>query len=58
MWDDFKSFVLDAVEDPVNRSLSTTVAYKVTKQGEGQTVQAFATALTTLEEQIDPYTPT
>jgi hypothetical protein len=57
LWDDFKSFVLDAVEDPVNRSLSITVAYEVAKQGEGQSVQAFATELATLEEQMDPYTP-
>jgi hypothetical protein len=56
-WEDFKSFVLDAVEDPVNRSLSTTVAYETARQGDGQTVQAFATELATLEEQMDPYTP-
>jgi hypothetical protein len=57
-WEDFRSFVLDAVEDPVNRSLSTTVAYESARQGEGQTVQAFATELATLEEQMDAYTPT
>jgi hypothetical protein len=34
LWDDFKSFVLDAVEDPVNRSLSTTISYENTRQGE------------------------
>jgi hypothetical protein len=56
-WEDFKSFVLDAVEDPVNRSLSTTVAYETARQADGQTVQAFATELATLEEQMDPYTP-
>lgn len=56
-WEDFKSFVLDAVEDPVNRSLSTTVAYESARQSEGQTVQAFATELATLEEQMDAYTP-
>jgi hypothetical protein len=56
VWDDFKKFVLDAVEDPVNRSLSTTVAYETARQGDGQTVQAFATELATLEEQMDPYT--
>jgi hypothetical protein len=49
--------VLDAVEDPVNRSLSTTVAYKTARQADGQTVQAFAIELATLEEQMDPYTP-
>jgi hypothetical protein len=55
-WEGFKSFVLDAVEDPVNRSLSTTVAYKTARQGDGQTVQAFVTELATLEEQMDLYT--
>lgn len=55
-WADFNVFVLDAVEDPVNRSLSTTVAYETARQGEGQSVQAFATELATLEEQMDPYT--
>jgi hypothetical protein len=57
LWNDFKSFVFDAVEDPVNRSLCTTVSYEVAKQGEGQSVQAFATELATLEEQMDSYTP-
>ena len=49
--------MLDVVEDPVNRSLSTTVAYESARQGDGQTVQAFATELATLEEQMDAYTP-
>ncbi|KAM0708837.1 hypothetical protein Q7P35_005490 [Cladosporium inversicolor] len=56
-WEAFTTFVFDAVEDPVNRSLSTTVAYESARQGEGQTAQAFATELATLEEQMDPYTP-
>jgi hypothetical protein len=56
-WEDFKKFVVDTVEDPVNRSLSTTVAYETARQGDSQTAQAFATELATLEEQMDPYTP-
>lgn len=56
-WCDFKRFVFDAVEDPANRTLSTIVAYESARQGENQTVQAFATELATLEEQMDPYTP-
>jgi hypothetical protein len=56
LWDDFKSFVLDAVEDPVNRSLSTTISYENARQGEQQSAQAFATELATIEEQMAPYT--
>jgi hypothetical protein len=56
-WEDFKKFVVDTVEDPVNRSLSTTVAYETARQADNQTAQAFATELATLEEQMDPYTP-
>lgn len=37
-WADFNAFVLNVVEDPVNRSLSTTVAYESARQGENQTV--------------------
>ena len=33
-WEDFKKFVVDTVEDPVNRSLSTTVAYETTRQAD------------------------
>jgi hypothetical protein len=56
LWDDFKSFVLDAVEDPVNRSLSTTISYENARQGEQQSAQAFAIELATIEEQMAPYT--
>ena len=33
-WEAFKNFVLDSVEDLVNRSLSVTVAYEAARQGE------------------------
>ena len=46
-WEDFKKFVVDTVEDPVNRSLSTTVAYETAKQADNQTAQSFATELAT-----------
>lgn len=55
-WAEFKSFVLDSVEDPVNRALSVAIAYDTAKQGDSQTAQAFATELATLEEQVEPYT--
>ncbi|KAK1076227.1 hypothetical protein LTR33_009128 [Friedmanniomyces endolithicus] len=56
LWDDFKKFVLDSVEDPVNRSLSVTLHYEAARQRDGQTAQAFASELTTLEEQMSAYT--
>jgi hypothetical protein len=49
--------VLNIVEDPINRSLSTTVVYKTARQGDRQNIQVFVIELTTLEEQIDLYTP-
>jgi hypothetical protein len=55
LWEDFKSFVFDAVEDPVNCSLSTTISYESARQGEQQTAQAFATELATIEERMEPY---
>jgi len=55
-WSNFQDFVLDSVEDPANRSLTVTLAYEDAKQGDNQTAQAFASALTTLEEQMSPYT--
>ncbi|KAI7299780.1 hypothetical protein KC315_g17471 [Hortaea werneckii] len=56
-WEDFKRFVYDSVEDPVNRSLSVMLAYESARQGEHQTTHAFATELATLEEQLSAYTP-
>ena len=57
MWQDFVKFVNDAVEDPANRALTVMLSYKSAHQKDRQSVQAFATELGTLEEQIDPYTP-
>jgi len=57
-WKDITDSVLDAVEDPTNRTLSTIVAYEQARQTDTQTVQAFATYLATLEDQMEPYTPT
>lgn len=56
-WKDFRRFVMDAVEDPVNRSLTVGVQYEQAKQTDSQSVQAFAAELATIEEQMEPYTP-
>lgn len=52
----FAQFVRDAVGDPVNRSIDVTLQYDRIRQKEGQTVQAFATELSLLEDQMAPYT--
>ena len=49
--------MLDAVEDPVNRSLTVAKSYEDARQKGDQTVQSFAAYLATLEEQMEPYTP-
>lgn len=55
-FEDFRRFVLDAVEDPVNRSISVTLSYEKAVQKEGQSIQSFAADLATIEEQMAPYT--
>lgn len=52
----FKTFVLDTVEDLANRGLTVSLSYETARQGENQTAQAFALELTTMEEQMSPYT--
>jgi hypothetical protein len=54
-FDDFKEFVRDAVGDPVNRSITVTMAYERAHQKENQTVQAFALELDVLEDQMPRY---
>jgi len=56
-WNAFKTFVVDAVEDPANRALTVTLSYENAKQGEAQSAQSFGAELATLEEQMDAYTP-
>ncbi|KAF4546985.1 Hypothetical protein D9617_77g092390 [Elsinoe fawcettii] len=54
-WLQFTQFVLDAVDDPVNRGVRVTLAYEGARQKDGQSIQAFASEMATLEEQLAPY---
>lgn len=54
-WEQFRQFVQDAVDDPVNRGVRVTLAYEGAQQKEGQSIQAFASELATMEEQLAPY---
>lgn len=56
-WEDFQSFVRNAVGDPANRQLSVTLEYEKVRQGDHQTVKSFALELDVLESQLD-YTET
>lgn len=51
-WSHFKTFLLNLVEDPVNRQLDATQQYQDAKQKQGQTVHAFETYLSELEAQL------
>lgn len=51
-WDYFSEFLLDQIEDPVNRELDALQAYEDAKQREGQTTATFNSYLLTLESQL------
>ncbi len=55
-WEYFMEYLLDLVEDPVNRQLSTAQAYMDASQNKTQSVHSFAAYLDTLEAQLPPYT--
>ena len=49
------NYLLNLVEDPVNRQLHNAQAYTEAVQKSGQSVHAFAAYLSTLEAQLPPY---
>jgi hypothetical protein len=56
-WDEFESFIMNCVADPVNRSLDVGQSYEDARQKEGESVNSFAMHLSTLESQFyDSYT--
>ena len=56
-WDDFKTFLLNRIEDPVNRSLEAVQRYEDAHQLQSQTVQQFNAYLEGVEAQLSsPYT--
>ncbi|ELR03689.1 hypothetical protein GMDG_06329 [Pseudogymnoascus destructans 20631-21] len=54
-WKEFKRFLLYLVQDPVNRTISTAIKYEEARQRSGQSAQAFATYLETLEAELPAY---
>ena len=57
-WNQYKTFLLDLIEDPANRELDAAQMYEDAKQRPGQTAQQFHQYLIVLEGQLDePYTP-
>lgn len=51
-WEEFKTFLLDRIQDPANRAASYNDRWFNAKQRDGQTVQAFAAWLTSLEPEL------
>ncbi|OBT60005.1 hypothetical protein VE03_10494 [Pseudogymnoascus sp. 23342-1-I1] len=54
-WEALKAFLLNLVEDPVSRVISTSIKYNDARQRSGQSAQAFATYLETLEAELSEY---
>ena len=55
-WEYFTNFLLDKVEDPVNRQLDINQEFTDAKQRPSQSVAAFDAYLTSLEAQLPPFT--
>ena len=55
-WEHFKTFLLDQISDPVNRTMEAASRYQAARQQPAQSVQAFATELATWEAQLPAYT--
>ena len=55
-WGYFTNFLLDKVEDPVNRQLDINQEFTDAKQRPSQSVAAFDAYLTSLEAQLPPFT--
>ena len=54
-WDYYKQYILDTHLDPVNRGIDAAIQLNQAAQREGQTTRAFATFLSTLEDQLPRY---
>lgn len=55
IWESFKGHLLDLVADPIERLLDAATKYSEARQWQGQSIQAFAAYLDTLEDQLTPY---
>ena len=54
-WKEFATYLLDLVQDPVNRTLTMAQRYQDASQRTDQSVHAFASYLETLEAELPPY---
>lgn len=55
-WDEFTDFLLDIIQDPVNRGISTMQRYSEAVQKPGQSIHNFVTYLESLEADLPVYT--
>ena len=56
-WEQFCTFLLNLLDDPLARLLDAHEKYSEAKQRESQTARVFLTYLESLENQMEPYTP-
>ena len=56
-WDYFEKFLLDIVEDPVNRQLDAAQQFTNATQRPQQSVYSFEAYLSSLEAQLPPFSP-
>jgi len=54
-WEGFKTFLLDQLSDPVNRTLNAATRHHHASQRNDQNVRSFATYLEILEDQLPPF---
>ncbi len=54
-WEEFKTFLLNLIEDPMNRTLDIAQLMADAEQRQNQTVRQFDTYLSSLEAQLPPY---
>jgi len=54
-WEVMKSFLLNQMQDPVNRALEAAQRYQSAAQKHDQSVQRFVTYLELIEDELEPY---
>jgi hypothetical protein len=54
-WQEFSDFLLDLIQNPVNRQLNTAQKYADARQKPNQSVHAYVTYIESLEEELEPY---
>jgi len=54
-WEEFSNFLLDLIQDPVNRGMTTAQRYYDAQQKTGQSVNAFVSYVEQLEAEMEPF---